>query len=184
MKRLVSLILCLAVLLCLAAPGAARAQEKGRKTVRVGWYESAFHRTDSFGRKSGYGYEYQQRLAVYAGWDYEYVEGSWSELLEMLIAGDLDLLSDVSYTPERAEKILYSAAAMGSEGYHVFIAPDNTGIRADVFSSLSGKRVGVNKNSIQEKLFLSWAWRRRWSNRRRRPPSSWRGWRTGSLTPS
>ena len=157
MKRLVSLILCLAVLLCLAAPGAARAQEKGRKTVRVGWYESAFHRTDSFGRKSGYGYEYQQRLAVYAGWEYEYVEGSWSELLEMLIAGDLDLLSDVSYTPERAEKILYSAAAMGSEGYHVFIAPDNTGIRADVFSSLSGKRVGVNKNSIQEKLFLSWA---------------------------
>ena len=38
----------------------ALAEESG-KVVRVGWYESAFHRTDQFGRRSGYGYEYQQR---------------------------------------------------------------------------------------------------------------------------
>ena len=116
--------------------------------MRVGWYESAFHHTDEFGRKSGYGYEYQRRLSIYTGWTYEYVEGSWSQLLEKLIAGELDLLSDVSYTDERAEKILYSAEAMGSEGYHVFIAPENKEIRADV---------GVNKHSIQEKLFVAWA---------------------------
>ena len=125
--------------------------------MRVGWYESAFHHTDEFGRKSGYGYEYQRRLSIYTGWTYEYVEGSWSQLLEKLIAGELDLLSDVSYTDERAEKILYSAEAMGSEGYHVFIAPENKEIRADDFSTLNGKRVGVNKNSIQEKLFVAWA---------------------------
>lgn len=123
--------------------------------MRVGWYESAFHHTDEFGRKSGYGYEYQRRLSTYTGWTYEYVEGSWSQLLEKLIAGELDLLSDVSYTDERAEKILYSAEAMGSEGYHVFIAPENKEIRADDFSTLNGKRVGVNKNSIQEKLFVA-----------------------------
>ena len=94
-----------ALLLLLALPAGSRAEED-RKVVRVGWYESAFHRTDPFGRKSGYGYEYQQRVAIYAGWTYEYIEGSWSDLLKMLIAGDLDLLSDVSYTAERAEKIL------------------------------------------------------------------------------
>ena len=134
---------------------AAEAQEE-EKVVRVGWYESAFHRTDEFGRRSGYGYEYQQRVAIYTGWTYEYVEGSWSELFEMLVAGDLDLLSDVSYTPERAEKILYSAEAMGSEDYHVFIAPDNVEIRPDDFSTFNGKKVGVNKNSIQEQLFIDW----------------------------
>ena len=151
--------LCLLLVLVsgIAAPRAAAAQEKEQKKVRVGWYESAFHRTDPFGRRSGYGYEYQQRISIYTGWEYEYVEGSWSELLEKLIAGELDLLSDVSYTPERAEKILYSAEAMGSEGYHVFIAPDNNEIRPDDFSTLNGKRVGVNKNSIQERLFISWA---------------------------
>ena len=63
----------------------------------------------------------------------------------------------MSYTEARAEKILYSAEAMGSEGYPLFIAPDNTEIRPDDFSTLNGKRVGVNKNSIQEQLFVSWA---------------------------
>ena len=156
MKRMAATVLCVLLTAALVLPSAAFAKENG-KTVRVGWYESAFHRTDQFGRKSGYGYEYQQRVAIYTGWTYEYVEGSWSELFEMLVAGDLDILSDVSYTAERAEKILYSAEAMGGEDYHVFIAPDNTEIRPDDFSTMNGKRVGVNKNSIQEQLFIDWA---------------------------
>ncbi|MBR3017838.1 MAG: EAL domain-containing protein [Clostridia bacterium] len=156
MKRPTVLLLCFVLALAFTLPGTARAEES-RKVVRVGWYESAFHHTDEFGRKSGYGYEYQRRLSIYTGWTYEYVEGSWSQLLEKLIAGELDLLSDVSYTAERAEKILYSAEAMGSEGYHVFIAPENKEIRADDFSTLNEKKVGVNKNSIQEKLFVAWA---------------------------
>ena len=157
LRRILTLALCLVIVLSAALPLGAYAQKAEAKTVRVGWYESAFHRTDAFGRRSGYGYEYQQRIATYTGWHYEYVEGSWSELLEKLIAGEIDLLSDVSYTEARAEKILYSAEAMGSEGYHLFIAPDNTEIRPDDFSTLSGKRVGVNKNSIQEQLFVTWA---------------------------
>ena len=156
-KKLLCFPLCLSIVMSVLMPGYTYAQKTDPKIVRVGWYESAFHSTDSFGRMSGYGYEYQQRIASYTGWNYEYVEGSWSELFEMLVAGEIDLLSDVSYTPERGEKILYSAEAMGSEDYHVFIAPDNTEIRPDDFSTLNGKRVGVNKSSIQEQLFLDWA---------------------------
>ena len=156
-RRMLLSALCLIIALSLILPLTALADEAERKVVRVGWYESAFHRTDQFGRKSGYGYEYQQRVATYTGWEYEYVEGSWSELFEMLVAGEIDLLSDVSYTEERAQKILYSAEAMGSEDYHVFIAPDNTEIRPDDFSTFNGKRLGVNKNSIQEQLFIEWA---------------------------
>ena len=151
--RLALLAFCLMLALNAAAPAASASQQE-RRTVRVGWYESAFHRTDRFGRRSGYGYEYQQRVAAYTGWNYEYVEGSWSELFEKLVAGEIDLLSDVSYTEERAKKILYSAEGMGTEDYHVFISPSNTEIRPDDFSTLNGKRVGVNKNSIQEQLFV------------------------------
>ena len=157
MKKRAMLSLCLLLALMFALFPSAQASKPEEKIVRVGWYESAFHRTDQFGRRSGYGYEYQQRIAIYTGWKYEYVEGSWSQLLEKLIAGEIDLLSDVSYTPERAEKILYSTEAMGSEDYHVFIAPTNTEIRPDDFSTFNGKRLGVNKNSIQEQLFIDWA---------------------------
>ena len=152
-KKLLLLLLCVT----LALSGVVRAESARGKVVRVGWYESAYHRTDPFGRRSGYGYEYQQRIATYTGWTYEYVEGSWSELYELLVAGELDLLSDVSYTPERAEKILYSAEGMGAEDYHAFIRPDNTEITPDDFSTFNGKRVGVNKNSIQEQMFKEWA---------------------------
>lgn len=141
MKKLIIILVCI---LILVNPLSARGAVPEKKVVRVGWYESAFHRTDQNGRRSGYGYEYQQRIATFTGWEYEYVEGSWSELLELLIAGEIDLLSDVSYTAERAAKILYSANGMGSEDYHAFIAPGNTEIRPDDFSTFNGKRVGVN----------------------------------------
>lgn len=157
MKKPAINILCILLLLTLAASLFALGEVPEKKVVRVGWYESAFHRTDKFGRRSGYGYEYQQRIATFTGWEYEYVEGSWSELFEMLVNGEIDLLSDVSYTEERAQKILYSSEIMGSEDYHAFITPNNTDIRPDDFSTFDGKRVGVNKSSIQEQMFIEWA---------------------------
>ena len=47
-----------------------------QKVVRVGWYESPFNFSDSFGRRAGYGYEYQQKVAAYADWTYEYVNAT------------------------------------------------------------------------------------------------------------
>lgn len=69
-KRALSVSLCLLMALSLTLPFLAHAEQTEQKTVRVGWYESAFHSTDQFGRRSGYGYEYQQRIATYTGWSY------------------------------------------------------------------------------------------------------------------
>ena len=126
-------------------------------TVRVGWHESPFNITDQFGRKTGYSYEYQRKIAAYTGWKYEYVEGSWPELFQMLRDGEIDLLGDVSYMEERADSMLFASLPMGSESYHIFIAPDNEEITADDYATLNGKRVGVNQDSIQRKMFLDWA---------------------------
>ena len=41
------------------------------KVVRVGWYDSPFNYTDSFGRRAGYAYDYQQKVASYTGWTKE-----------------------------------------------------------------------------------------------------------------
>ena len=150
--RLTALLLCL----LLALPLAAAAQESGLQTVRVGWYESPFNSTDRYGRRSGYAYEYQRKVAAYAGWRYQYVEGSWSELLEMLKKGDIDLLSDVSYTRERTADMLFASLPMGTEAYHVFIAPDNAQITSEDTASLNGKTVGVNRGSVQRDLFIEW----------------------------
>ena len=127
-----------------------------REIVRVGWYESPFNATDELQRRSGYAYDYQQKIAAYTGWTYEYVEGSWSDLLRMLEDGRIDLLSDVSYKDERAEKMLYSALPMGEEDYCLFAASNNKEISVEDYSTFNGKKVGVNKGSIQIDLFRQW----------------------------
>lgn len=150
---LLSLLLLATLLLPIAT---ARAQESG-KIVRVGWYDSQFNVMDELGRRSGYAYDYQQKIAAYTGWSYEYVEGSWSDLLQMLQDGKIDLLSDVSYTDERAEHMLYSSLPMGAEEYYLFATPGNEEITPEDYSTFNGKKVGANKGSIQIGYFREWA---------------------------
>ena len=153
-KRIAVFLLCLALgAAMLAVPGLA---EDERETVRVGWYDSPFNQMDELGRRSGYAYEYQRKIAAYTGWKYEYVEGSWTELMDMLMEGKIDLMSDISFMQERTEYILYATLPMGMETYYIYISPNNTEITADSYASLNGKKVGVTKGSIQESLLTQW----------------------------
>ena len=88
---------------------------------------------------------------------YEYVNATWSELLDMLRAGEIDLMSDVSYTNERAAQMLFSTLPMGAETYYIFTTTDNAGIALSNIAYLNGKRIGVNRNSVQKNLFINWA---------------------------
>lgn len=157
-KRAASVLLCIALaLLCLPPAAAEEGGSPAPKVVRVGWYETPFNRKDAFGRRTGYAYEYQRKIAAYTGWKYEYVEANWPELLQMLRDGRIDLMSDVSYTEGRAQHMLYSNIPMGQEIYYLFIAPGNKDISPDSYSSLNGKRIGATRNSVQSDLLLQWA---------------------------
>ena len=157
MKKHFLHLLCLLLALTMAGPFFAPAAKGESKTVRVGWYDSPFSTVDASGRRSGYAYEYQQEIAAYTGWTYEYVEDSWPNLMQMLIDGKIDLLSDVSYTGERSETMLFSEHPMGAEEYYIFIAPGNEEIRANDYSTFFDKSVGVNKDTVQEIIFRNWA---------------------------
>ena len=131
--------------------------EEAPKVVRVGWYNSSFCYWDEFGRRCGIDYEYQHRIAAYTGWTYEYVEDSWPNLLQKLMDGEIDLLSDVSYKEERTEFISYPDLPMGTEAYYIYISSENRGISGDRPSSFEGKRIGVNRGSVQEGFLQNWA---------------------------
>ncbi|MBR3019477.1 MAG: diguanylate cyclase [Clostridia bacterium] len=155
-RQLLVLLLCAALAASALPLTAAFAQSNG-KTVRVGWYGSPFNMIDEHGRRSGYAYEYQRKIASYTGWTYDYVEGSWPELFQMLLDGEIDLMSDVSYTAERAERMLFPNLPMGAEEYYIFVAPGNEEIRQDNPRTLNEKKIGVNKGSIQISFFHQWA---------------------------
>lgn len=126
------------------------------QTVRVGWYEDSYNITGKNDERSGYGYEYQQSVASYTGWSYDYVNAGWSELLKMMENGELDLMSGVSYTNERAESMLFSELPMGEEKYFLYADLVNTDISASDLKSLNGKRVGLLDGSIHATQFYEW----------------------------
>ena len=105
---LTGLLLTVIALTTLAAPSAA-------KVVRIGWYPDLYNCISTNGIKTGSVYDYAQTVASYTGWTYEYVEADWATLLEMLKKGDIDLMGKVSYSPERARSIAFSALPMGQE---------------------------------------------------------------------
>ena len=132
-------------------------EEQQPKTVRVGYVLYKGYQEGSAGEpKVGYGYEYLQQLAYYANWRYEYVYGGFSDLMEKLQKGELDVMCNLSYTSKRAETMSFGTEEQGREHYYLYVREDRADIRGDDLSTLSNKRIGVNKNSIQADLFLEW----------------------------
>jgi ABC-type amino acid transport substrate-binding protein len=118
----------LAVLSAVApAPAFAADSDQPVKTVRVGWLVNSegFQNGTPGERLSGWGYEYLQTLSYYTpGWRYEYVSGTFTELMDMLEAGEIDLMPNISYSEERAQKLLFSSNPEGTERYYIYAKPD------------------------------------------------------------
>ena len=157
LKKNIAAVLLATLALAFTVPAAVQAQEPERKVVRVGWFDSSFCYWDEFGRRCGIDYEYQHKISAYTGWTYEYVEDSWPNLLQKLKDGEIDLLSDVSYKPEREGFMLFPDLPMGAESYYIYISAENREITAGNLSSFKGKKIGVNQGSIQEGFLEEWA---------------------------
>ena len=149
---LLCLILCIMILL----PIPVSAQEDRSKVVRVGWYEGTYNTTEADGQRRGYSYEYQQAVAAHTGWKYEYVEGSWAELMSMLKNGQIDLLGAISYTEERSTSMLFSELPMGEDKYYLYVDTSNTDISTSDLTTLNGKRIGMLPNSLPAEMFHEW----------------------------
>ena len=126
------------------------------EVVKAAWYEDSYHITDKNGSRSGYGYEYEQAVSAYTGWDYDYVTGNWEELLKKLQNGEVDLMSSLSYTDERAKTMLFSDLPMGEEKYYLYADLANSDISASDISSLNGQSIAMMENSVQATQFYDW----------------------------
>lgn len=139
--------------------GTEASEETGyaQKVVRVAYVVSGNFQSGGEGeRKSGYGYEYLQKISYYTGWKYEYVYGSFSESLERLKNGEVDLMSNVSYTPERAEYIDYSAGEQGEEYFYIYGYDGICDIDASDISDFNGRKIGITAGSYQIELLNEW----------------------------
>lgn len=153
----VMLLLTLVPATAFAASSDTDKEQTSLKKVRVGYLTyPGYQEGEGDAPKSGYGYEYLQQIAYYAGWEYEYVNGSFNELVEMLRKGEIDIMGDLSYTEDRAKDIYFANEEQGREYYYLFVREDRTDISATDLSTLKNAKVGINKGSVQVDLFKEW----------------------------
>ena len=130
--------------------------EKQPQTIRVGSFEDTFNYVGKNGVRQGYGYELMQALAGYTGWEFEYVKCDWSNCFDKLENGEIDIMGDISYTDERAQKMLFPEEPMGEEKYILYADLSNLDIGTYDFKFMDGKRVGVLMDTEPEIMLTEW----------------------------
>lgn len=141
------------------APAFAADSDQQAKTVRVGWLvnNKGFQEGAPGERLSGWGYEYLQTLSYYTkGWQYEYVSGTFTELMDMLEAGEIDLMPNISYSPEREQKLLFSSNPEGTERYYIYAKPDRDDLAKGDPQALQGLTIGCNSGVMQTTVGQQW----------------------------
>ncbi len=163
MKRLRLLCLALSALLlatfCLPAQAAA-AEEEPAEILRVGFFAfSGYHTIEEDGRRSGYGYEFLQRLAIHGGWSYEYIgyDSSYAGALDMLRSGEVDIVTSVSKTPQREEEFLFSDQSIGVNATIFTVKSGNQDIVEGDYATYDGITVGMLEGNSKNANFERFA---------------------------
>lgn len=106
--------------------------------------------------KSGYGYDYLQEVAQYAGWKYKYVYGSWNHIYKLLKAGKIDMMADIAYTHNNDKQFGFPYMQMDDNIYHLYVARGNAGkyINAADFNNV---KVGVVANTAGVNILRLWS---------------------------
>mgnify|MGYP004682939661 FL=1 len=80
----------------------------------------------------------------------------WSNCFDKLENGEIDIMGDISYTDERAQKMLFSDEPMGEERYILYADLSNIDTGTSDFKFMDGKRVGVLMGTEPEIMLTEW----------------------------
>ncbi|MDD3569723.1 MAG: transporter substrate-binding domain-containing protein [Lachnospiraceae bacterium] len=118
--------------------------------IKVGYYiASQYQEVDENNEYSGYAYEYYQEIAQYTGWNYKFVVAPFSECVEMLEKGEIDLMSGVDMTSERAKYVDFSDFTFGSSKVGIYALEDNEKLVFEDFNSFNNINIGVLQGDKQ-----------------------------------
>ncbi len=115
------------------------------QTVRAGIFAfDGYHVKDEDGDLSGYGIEVLNLISAHSHLNFEYVgyDKSFSDMLDMLKSGEIDVVTASRKLPEREEEFAFSFP-IGQNDTTLSIKADDPTLRADDPSTYDGMTVGV-----------------------------------------
>ena len=143
--------------LILAFPGYC--QEK-KRIIRVGVFSmEGYHMTDADGVRSGYGYDFLQKLSRYGNVVYEYKTANAENggVLKMLKNGEVDLVTSAVKRGQWEEDFVFSDQPVGTCGTMLTIKAGNEQIIPQDYSTYDGMRVGMIRQNIRNENFKKFA---------------------------
>jgi len=121
------------------------------REVKVGVYENrpkVFTQED--GRIAGIFPDIIEEVARREGWSLQYVHGSWPECLKRLESGEIDLMVDIAYSPERAERYDFCTNDVICNWAQIYTQP---GMNIEVITELEGLQLAALRDGIHTKRF-------------------------------
>ncbi|RDX37515.1 EAL domain-containing protein [Kangiella sp. HD9-110m-PIT-SAG07] len=98
------------------------------------------------GNNSGFMVELLETMAQHEGWDIEWVNLNWPEVIPKTLNHELDLIPFIAYSEDRAEYLDYNEEGILTGWGQVFIHKDAK--TPENIIGLSGKKVAVIKNEV------------------------------------
>ena len=151
LKKLKSILLTLVCVLTVASvllPLEAYAQDNVR-VVKVGFFAfDGYHEIDKNGRRSGYGYDFLTKMKRYADVKFEYVgyDKNWNEMQQMLLNGEIDMVTSAHITEERLKKFDFSQP-IGENSIILNVRADNNDYLPGVYATYNGMVIGLVEGS-------------------------------------
>lgn len=143
------IIFSLFFLLVPISPIASGESNSGR-IIKVGFYPLDYGQiTNDDGSHSGYYYDYLEEIAQYTGWQYEFIDDNFSDCLDMLKKGDIDLMCGLNQSQERRSCLDFSVKSVFSQKYKLIVPNSRTDLTFQDCRSFDGLRVAVIKDDIQ-----------------------------------
>ena len=143
----------------LSFPARAEEAESQHEHVRVGFFAmDGYHMMDEDGNRSGYGYDFLRLMARYWDADYEYIgyDKSWEDMQQMLLDGEIDMVTSASKTPDREELFDFSRP-IGTSNDILTVRGDNTAIVEGQYSTYNGMRVALLNGNSRNAVFAEYA---------------------------
>ncbi len=124
-----------------------RASVASAESIQVGLHENPpkiF--VNPQGEPDGFFIDLLEHMAEVEGWRLDYVLCQWDECLTQVENGDLDLMPDVAYSAERAERFDFNQETVINSWSTIYTRPDLT---INSLLQLEDKKVAVVEGSIQ-----------------------------------
>jgi signal transduction histidine kinase len=129
------------------------AQAANRPQVHVGVYENSPKvGLSADGTPEGIFVDVIEAIAAEEGWTLTYVSGTWTDGLDRLSRGEIDLLPDVALTAERDQRFAFQREPVLSSWSQVYC---RRGTHVRSLLDLAAKRVAVLDGSVQQREFES-----------------------------